>query len=148
MSNDLYESDEYLWKQEIAKKYQEAEPNLFEYLMEMARNEEREIKSKCRVLFLHLLKYQYQSEKQSISWVLSIRSAYRDLTVIFNDSKSLYNRYIDETYFISAYKNAVLDASTEIFLSKSMFPKVFPWDPKTVWTEEFVETFLMEYIDS
>lgn len=141
--DELYELDEHKWLTETAKAYENDKP-LFTYLCEMSRREEREVKSYLVILFTHLLKYQYQYQKGTNSWYRSVRNSSMQLQEIF-ESDSLYNKYLVQKYYITAYDKAKKLAAGESGLSLDTFPKEFPWNPEKVWTEDFIDNFLIEY---
>lgn len=60
-------------------------------LAEMSAAEKREVKSYLRNIVLHLLKWDYQPEKRTRSWMLSITNSRNQLVDIFDDSRSLIN---------------------------------------------------------
>lgn len=74
----LYEQDYYLWLETTAKLLRSGEfsaldtVNLLEEIEDMGKSEKRAIYSNLKILLLHLLKYRYQPEQRSNSWVASI----------------------------------------------------------------------------
>lgn len=137
----LYEKDEHLWLSETANYYKD-DKNLFEYLLEMSKREEREVKSRMQVLLLHLLKWKYQPSMRSSSWAGSIKNASEELTYIFEDSTTIYHKYLYDNYYDRPYKSARFIASKETGLPLATFPETIPWDVEKVWTEEFVDDAL------
>src|SRR4029078_2627774 len=67
--------------------------NFIEEIESLGRNDKRSLRSYMIVLLLHLLKLEYQSEKQqdSNSWKTSIFNATRDIKFLIEDSPSLRN---------------------------------------------------------
>lgn len=52
-------------------------------LLEMSKSDERAFKSYYRRIILHMLKYKYQPEKQTRSWIESILDSRSDLNEFF-----------------------------------------------------------------
>lgn len=74
----LYERDEHAWLHKQAEllrtgRFAEIDcASLAEFLTDMARRDERELRSRLVILLQHLLKAEYQPEKLSDSWVDTI----------------------------------------------------------------------------
>lgn len=77
--SDLYEIDFYAWTQEQVSllKTQHWDKldtvNLIEEIETLGRKERQELRNRLGVLLGHLLKWQFQSEKRSNSWLGTIR---------------------------------------------------------------------------
>jgi hypothetical protein len=78
-TSSLYEEDYQLWLMNTIHQLQHGKlaevdmVNLIEELEAMGRSEKSAISSNLRILLMHLLKYKYQSEKQTNSWLFTIR---------------------------------------------------------------------------
>lgn len=78
-TSHLYETDFYAWTQEQVSllKSQEWEQldtlNLIEEIATLGRREPQELRNRLGVLLGHLLKWQFQPEKRSNSWLGTIR---------------------------------------------------------------------------
>jgi len=78
-SSPAYEADFYGWTQQQAKFLQEEKwscldiPNLVEEIESLGRQERRELKNRLGVLLGHLLKWEFQPESRSRSWLATIR---------------------------------------------------------------------------
>ena len=76
--SSLYDQDFYLWLEKTVnllrtENFLELDrDNLIEELESMGRSDKRAIESNLRVLLMHLLKYQYQPERRSNSWLSTI----------------------------------------------------------------------------
>ncbi len=128
----------------IRNKLEIVEPEyLAEYLMEMAKSEERELKSQTTRCLMHMLKCEYQTYKTTPSWLNAIRDSSNTIYDIISESKSLYNKYND--YFNDCYKRAIQKASTETGIVQSKFPKVCPWDKDSIYKENFIEDFIAQH---
>jgi len=99
--------------------------NIAEELDGMSKSQQRELISRLKILFAHLLKWQFQPDRRSNSWkgtIVEQRSQIRQLLKI---SPSLKNR-IDEK-IVDAYTDAVEYAALETGIPQSDFPQICPY---------------------
>ena len=99
--------------------------NIAEELDGMSKSQQRELISRLKILFAHLLKWQFQPDRRSNSWkgtIVEQRSQIRQLLKI---SPSLKNR-IDEK-IVDAYTDAVEYAALETGIPQSDFPQTCPY---------------------
>lgn len=99
--------------------------NLIEEIESVGKSQRRSIESYFIVLVLHLLKWKYQPEARSSSWVGSIDYSRIKISLILKDSPSLKN-YL-ETAFKDAYDNARKLALKETGLPKNSIPLSCPF---------------------
>lgn len=138
----LYEQDFYLWLQtniNLLKEGNFAEidlENLLEELESMGRSDKNALKSNLRVLLMHLLKYKYQPEKQTNSWLYTIIEHRIRLEDAFKTSPSLY-RFFEEI-FSESYQNARKLAAGETGLSIEIFPPESPFTMEEVLNADFL----------
>ncbi len=134
-----YETDFYAWTQETAQAIRERRwddldtENLLEEIESMGKSERRGIESRMEILLAHLLKRQFQSEKHSRSWDLTIREQRVKISELFEESPSLRARAAD--LMQRAYRVARLRAARETDLSESVFPAACPWTEEQVLDE-------------
>jgi hypothetical protein len=90
-----YEQDLYAWATEQAKMLRagrlseiDAE-HLAEEIEGLSAREKRELRRRLAILIQHLLKWQYQPERQSVSWQLTITNQRDEILEILKDSPSL-----------------------------------------------------------
>jgi hypothetical protein len=131
ISKTLYEQDFNLWLAatvELLKTRQVERldyENLIEEIEAMGRSEKRALESNLRQLLLHLLKWRYQSQKQSNSWAYSIAEHSLRLTKALQESPSL-KRYLEEI-LPECYQDARLLAKKETGLEMAFFPAELPF---------------------
>jgi len=123
----LYESDYFQWLEETLDKlrnqqYEQIDwGNLIEEIETMGRSEKNALESNLIIILLHLLKWQYQPQKQRGSWERSIIEHRRRVRRALQDSPSL------KPYLVSileeSYDEAVKQAKAETKLPLSTFPK-------------------------
>ena len=134
MIKDLYDQDYYLWIMRTIellnkKKFSELDlTNLVEEIEDMGKSEKKSITSNLRILLMHLLKYKYQSDKQTNSWLFTIVEHRKRLQEAFKVSPSL-RRYYEEV-FLDCYQDARELASAETGLSMQIFSEVRPFTPE------------------
>lgn len=121
-----YNTDFYAWTQQQALLLQSGQwndidvPNLVEEIASLGKQQRREMRSRLAVLLAHLLKWEYQPEKRSRSWLATIRVQRRDLLEWLQESPSL-KPYLEEAVQ-SAYVNARDLAMGETELPENTFP--------------------------
>jgi len=141
---DLYETDYYLWIQETLNQlkhqnYSQVDwVNLLDEIEDMARREQRSLESNLVVVLLHLLKWQYQSNRRSGSWSGSIIEHRRRIRKALRDSPSLKN-YLGEVW-AECYESAVEQASAETELPIETFPSECPYS-----IDQILEADLSEF---
>ena len=97
--NSLYQQDYYLWIEQTIELLQEQKfnevdiANLIEEIKDMGKSEKRAITSNLRILLMHLLKYQYQAEKRSNSWLFTIVEHRQRIEELLETSPSLKSYY-------------------------------------------------------
>lgn len=137
-----YHEDFYGWTQQqadaLAKKQFSALDweNLSEEICSLGRQEYRELVSRITVLMGHLLKWEYQPEKRSRSWFLTIREQRRAIRRHLSRNPSLKSRVEDS---LEDGFEAGLDlALRETNLPLRVFPENCPYDFETIITDTFL----------
>ena len=91
----LYESDFYAWTQQQINLLKEQAwqsldvQNLVEELADLGRRERQELRNRLSVLLGHLLKWQFQPEQHSNSWLATIREQREQLKLLLEENPSL-----------------------------------------------------------
>jgi len=122
----LYEQDYYLWLTTTAKLLRENQlsaldvTNLLEEVEDMGRSEQRALYSNLKVLLMHLLRYQYQPQKRSNSWVASIVEHQQRLRQALKESPSLRSQLTE--IFNDCYQDARELAAAETGIAIDQFP--------------------------
>jgi len=109
--------------------------NLLEELETMGRAEKRSLKSRLVILLAHLLKWQYQPERRSKSWALTIKNQRLDIREILEDSPSL--KSLLEATIARAWQKALLMAEDETGLDAARFPAQCPWRFEAFMADDF-----------
>jgi hypothetical protein len=127
----LYDRDYYLWLQETIQQLQTGELDridisaLIEELQGMSNREKNALESNLRILLMHLLKYRYQPDKRTNSWLFTIREHRKRLLKAFEKSPSLKPYY--EMVFAECYQDGRELAADETGLSLSALPAESPF---------------------
>jgi hypothetical protein len=102
----------------------------------MGRRERQSLKSNLIVVLLHLLKWQFQPKRRSVSWEGSIVEHRRRIRDAIEDSLSL-KPYL-ETIFDRSYKDAVKQAKAETGLPLETFREECPYELAEVVNDDFL----------
>lgn len=138
----LYETDYLQWIESTAEKLRSQDygnvdwENLIEEIEDMGRSERRSLESNLIVVLLHLLKWQYQSDRRSGSWEASIIEHRRRIKKAIQESPSL--RPYLERILAESYTEAVKQAKAETSLPLETFPSECPYELIAVMDDEFL----------
>ncbi|AFY76257.1 MAG: DUF29 domain-containing protein [Hydrococcus sp. C42_A2020_068] len=141
-TKSLYDRDFLMWLETTAqllrqKKFEQLDlDNLIEEIESRARSEKRELYNRLTLLLTYLLKWKYQPDKRSNSWISTIREQRRQIGSLLADSPSLKNRI--EEIFNTCYQDAVEDASLETGLSKDIFLERCPFSLANIFAPNFL----------
>jgi hypothetical protein len=122
----LYEADFYAWTQEQVRLLRHHQwnridlPNLIEEMESLGKQQRQELRNRLSLLLGHLLKWQYQPQRRSRSWLATLRIQRLDLTELLEDNPSL-QPYVEEA-LRKAYLKGVELAVGETDLPGSTFP--------------------------
>jgi len=142
LDKPLYDTDFYGWTHQQAKLLREGNlakadiENIAEEIEDMGRSLKRELESRLKVLFIHLLKWQYQPEYRGNSWRYSIEEQRVELADHIKDNPSLKHKVPEAIE--RGYKYAIAGAGKETGLSKETFPTSCPWSFEQAMDNEFL----------
>jgi hypothetical protein len=131
-----YEHDFYAWSFAQARVLRERRPeqldweNLAEEIESLGRSDRNQVRSRLKVILVHLLKWQVQSEHRSPSWRTTINTQRDDVGWVLADSPSL--RRLVPALLAEAYSRARRDAADEMHLIPSAARKLPETSPFTV----------------
>ena len=104
----------------------------------MANAERRALSSQLTRLMMHLLKWRYQADKRSTSWVRTIINARREIRDLRKYMPSFTNEYI-ESIWLETFNDAIDEAKAEMNLSRKD-----KFEPATLtWEEVFDDEYLL-----
>lgn len=142
MTTHLYDTDFYAWTLEqvgLLQSQQFAQldlVNLMEEIESLGRKERQELRNRLGVLLEHLLKWQFQPEQRTNSWVGTIREQRIQIKLLLKDSPSL-KPYLEQT-FADAYELGVALAIRETLLGEEVFPEVSPYQLEQSLDSQFL----------
>lgn len=141
LTNALYEQDFFAWTQEQARLLRERRfedldlENLIDEVESVGSTEKREIRTRLKVLLVHLLKWKFQPGRRGDSWRRTLREQRQQLAEIVESSPSLRSYVIDCVE--RAYLGATLGASDETGIAIGVFPTDNPFTVEQVFDPEF-----------
>ncbi|XWK90552.1 MAG: DUF29 domain-containing protein [Phormidium sp.] len=123
---NLYETDFYAWTQRQVELLRKRDlnnldiENLIEEIDSLGKQEKRELVNRLGVLLGHLLKWEYQPNKRSRSWVATIREQRYKVLKLLEENPSL-KPYLPEA-IAQAYQSALALAVRETEMPYRTFP--------------------------
>jgi len=141
VSKPLHDTDFYGWTEQQAElfragKLAEADiANIAEELEDMGKSLKRELASRLKILFVHLLKWQYQPGYRGNSWRYSIEEQCAELADLMKDNPSLRQNLPEAIE--RGYKYAITGAAKETGFVKNTFPETCPWSFEQVMDDDF-----------
>lgn len=143
MSNKqtAYDVDFYAWTYDQAAKLRAKQltaldiDNIAEELEALGRSEKRELVNRLTVLLAHLLKWQFQPDKRTISWEVTIDNQRLKIADHLHDNPSLKGQMDDA--IARAYRLAIGQARKQTKLDKSIFPEQCPYTNEDIFAQDF-----------
>ncbi len=129
---NLYQTDFYAWTQEQSKllhrqQWQQLDlANLIEEVEALGKQQRQELRNRLSLLLGHLLKWQYQPQKRSRSWLATIRIQRLDLAELLEDNPSLQPDLARSLG--KAYMKGIELAVKETDLPSRSFPQTCPYN--------------------
>jgi len=137
-----YEDDLFAWTQEQAALLRAHAhdgldwENLAEEIESMGRRDRRELKSRIRVILLHLLKWQAQPDLRSAGWRNTLLTQRLEIEDLLQQSPSL--RREGPALVRDVYASAVKEAVGETGLHAKTFPKTCTYEAADVLDEDYL----------
>ncbi|MBE9077446.1 DUF29 domain-containing protein [Romeria aff. gracilis LEGE 07310] len=110
--------------------------HLIEEIEDLGKRERRAVASQLIRLLLHLLKWQYQPQRRSDSWLDSMTDARTQIELSVEDSPSFENYLADQ--LDQCYQRARRQAANQTGLEVSTFPDVCPYSPERVLADDWL----------
>lgn len=127
----LYDTDLYAWAKANAQLLRQGHyalvdtQHLIEEIEDMGKSQQHAIASFLRNLLMHLLKWQYQADKQSRSWKFTIRNARQEIDDLVEENPSLSR--LPGELLQRTYQKAKQLAADETGIPLSVFPDICPY---------------------
>lgn len=129
--NTRYEADIVAWASEQARLLRAGRFDLLdiehiaEEIEDVGKSEQRELANRMAVLLAHLLKWQYQPERQGNSWARTIREQRRGVLNRLDETPSLKGKLNDSRWWDGVWADAVAQATSETGIDT--LPEICPW---------------------
>ncbi|UFP95074.1 DUF29 domain-containing protein [Gloeobacter morelensis] len=142
MHESLYETDFYAWTQVQAKAIRARAfelvdiENLVEEVESLGRREKQQLEKRLSVLIGHLLKWQFQPQRRSNSWLATIREQRRKIRRLLLENPSLQPAMVELES--EAYKDGLDLAVRETDLPFEIFSGVCPYALEDVLDDAFL----------
>jgi ribosomal protein L29 len=132
-----YEKDFYAWTFEQAQKLRAGEPidteNVAEEIESLGKSIEQELYNRVAVLMAHLLKCEFQADRKTRSWDLTIKEQRRRIARLLAKNPSVRPKVAQVV--IDAYSTAVFLAAHETGIIEQDFPERCPYAVEEVLTD-------------
>jgi hypothetical protein len=138
---NLYEADFYAWTQEQAMLLRNQQwhridlPNLIEEIEFLGKQQRQELRNRLSVLIGHLLKWHYQPQYRSRSWLATLRIQRLEITDLLEDNPSLKPDL--EEALAKAYLKGIELAVGETNLPNRTFPRQCPYSLSEILDSRF-----------
>ncbi|SJM93351.1 DUF29 domain-containing protein [Crenothrix polyspora] len=139
-----YEADIVAWANEQAQFVRAGRFELLdlehiaEEIEDVGKSEQRELASRMAVLIAHLLKWQFQPERQGSSWQVTIRHQRKAIQLHLKQVPSLKPKLNDAEWCEIIWGDAVYQAGKETGLDD--FPETCPWSIDDILSSEWLPT--------
>jgi hypothetical protein len=149
MSTSLYETDFYRWTFEQSKllalgKLEDLDlENLAEEIASLGRQERQELENRLGVLIGHLLKWQYQPNKRSRSWQVTISNQRRAIKKLLANNPSL-KPYLD-TAVQDGFLSGLGLVLSETKIKKKLLPTDCPYAIAQLFDVNFPDDIDMDF---
>jgi hypothetical protein len=114
--------------------------NLIEEVEDLGKAIARELRSRLKILLVHLLKWQYQSAKRSSSWRLTLGEQRDQIEDLLEENPSLRPQLADA--IAKAYASACKTVAREMKLAghraHATFPAQCPWSLAEILDDGFL----------
>ena len=131
-----YESDIAAWAYEQAWLVRDGKFELLniehiaEEIEDVGKSEQRELARRVAVLIAHLLKWQFQSERQCASWERTIKEQRKSLEFHIKQVSSLKTKLLNSEWQGAVWADAVTIAIKETGIED--FPQECPWTIESI----------------
>ena len=136
-----YEADVLAWAKEQARLLRAGQfslldiEHLAEEIEDVGKSEQRELGSRMAVLLAHLLKWQFQQDRKSSSWEITIRTQRRAIQLHLKQVPSLKTKLNDAEWWEIVWGDAIAQASRETGLGG--FLENCPWSHRQIMDVDF-----------
>lgn len=139
MMTTSYSADVVAWASEQARLIRAGRFDLLdlehiaEEIEDVGKSEQRELANRMAVLLAHLLKWQYQPDRQGNSWARTIKEQRKGVLSRLEETPSLKNKLTETKWWDGVWADAVAQATNETGIDT--LPEVCPWSEAEVLGE-------------
>jgi hypothetical protein len=139
-----YESDVVAWANEQAQLMRAGRFELLdlehiaEEIEDVGKSEQRELANRMAVLIAHLLKWQFQPERQSTSWQRTLKEQRKALGFHIKQVPSLKPKLSNPDWLDAIWSDAVTMAINETGMGG--FPELCPWSIEDILSNDWLPT--------
>ncbi|MBW4644441.1 MAG: DUF29 domain-containing protein [Goleter apudmare HA4340-LM2] len=147
----LYESDFYAWTQEQVSLLRDQQwsqvdiDNLIEEIASLGKQQRQELRNRLSILIGHLLKWEYQPQNRSRSWLATLRIQRLDTAELLEENPSLKPDLEEARQ--KAYLRGVELAIKETELPSYTFPSECPYSLVDILNKQFYPGELSELVN-
>ena len=140
--SSTYENDIVAWANEQAYLLRSGKlsaidiEHIAEEIEDVGKSEQRELASRISVLIAHLLKWQYQPERQSGSWQRTIKEQRKAIARRLKKTPSLNALTHDSEWIEDVWGDAVSIAINETRMGS--FPESCPWVIENILSDDWL----------
>jgi hypothetical protein len=142
--SSTYENDIVAWANEQAYLLRSGKlsaidiEHIAEEIEDVGKSEQRELASRMAALIAHLLKWQYQPERQSGSWQRTIKEQRKAIARRLKKNPSLNALTHDSEWIEDTWGDALLIAINETRMDS--FPESCPWAIENILSDDWLPT--------
>ena len=143
MANTLYNTDFAAWAFEQAallkgRQFDQVDLDaIIDEIEDMGNRHHDRLVGKMQVLIAHLLKWQFQPERQGNSWRNTIKTQRDEIPDLFEDMPSLKADLDKPEWVQKVWQRAVKTAARETYKSVSDFPQSPIWTMEQILADDF-----------
>lgn len=149
METGLYETDFYGWTMQQSKLLALGKldgldlVNLIEEIESLGKQKQQELSNRLGVLIGHLLKWQYQPQKRSRSWQVTIQLQREEISELLSDNPSLKS-YFDKA-LLKGFRLGLALVLSETPIKKSLLPDACPYSLEQLLDSSFPDDLDVEF---
>jgi hypothetical protein len=149
METSLYEIDFYQWTIEQSDRLRLGKldsldlENLAEEIESLGKQKQQELANRLGVLIGHLLKWQYQPEKRTRSWQVTIQLQRQEIKDLLEDNPSLKS-YLDKA-LSKGFRFGLALVLSETPIKKQVLPEECPYSFEELLTLGFPQDIDVEF---
>jgi hypothetical protein len=142
--NTRYEADVVAWANEQAAllragRFDQLDvQQIAQEIEDVGKSEQRELASRMSVLLMHLIKWQFQPQKRSVSWMLTIKEQRRLSKRRIERTPSLAPMLQDSDWIDDIWVDAKSLTEKKTGIDQGTLPEVCPWAMVDVLTQEWL----------